>query len=85
MTGDGTYNEQKRVMKEKGLGYAMAIRNSTLQRGECIMAYGAYYLPSLVYVTPATTLSYKECEDVLMIFIEQDLIPKEDKGAYNHV
>jgi hypothetical protein len=21
----------------------------------------------------------------VMIFIEQDLIPKEDKGAYNHV
>jgi hypothetical protein len=21
----------------------------------------------------------------MMIFIEQDLIPKEDKGAYNHV
>jgi hypothetical protein len=34
MTGDGTSNEHKRVMKEKGLAYAMAIRNSTLQRGE---------------------------------------------------
>jgi hypothetical protein len=64
MTGDGTSNEQKRVMKEKGLAYAMAIRNSNLQRGECSMAYGAYYLPSLAYGTPATTLSYKECEDV---------------------
>jgi hypothetical protein len=28
------------------------------------MDYGAYYMPSLVYGTPATTLSYKECEDV---------------------
>jgi hypothetical protein len=64
MTGDGTSNEHKRVMKEKGLDYAIEIRNSTLQRGECSMAYGAYYMPSLVYVTPATTLSYKECEDV---------------------
>jgi hypothetical protein len=42
----------------------MAIRNSTLQGGECSMAYGTYYLPSLAYGTPATTLSYKECEDV---------------------
>jgi hypothetical protein len=33
MTGDGTSNEHKLVMKEKGLAYAMAIRNSTLQRG----------------------------------------------------
>jgi hypothetical protein len=64
MTGDGTSNEHKRVMKEKGLAYAMVIRKSTLQRGECSMAYGTYYLPSLVCGTPATTLSYKECEDV---------------------
>jgi hypothetical protein len=40
MTGDGTSNEHKRVMKEKGLDYAMVIRNSTLQRGECSMDYG---------------------------------------------
>jgi hypothetical protein len=64
MTGDGTSNEHKRVMKEKRLAYAMAIGNSTLQRGECSMAYGVYYLPRLAYGTPATTLSYKECEDV---------------------
>jgi hypothetical protein len=64
MTGDGTSNEHKRVMNEKGLAYAMALRNSTLQRGECSMTYGAYYLPSLEYGTPATTLSYKEYEDV---------------------
>jgi hypothetical protein len=64
MTGDGTSDEHKRVMNKKGLAYAMEIRNSTLKRGECSMAYGAYYLPSLEYDTPATTLSYKECEDV---------------------
>jgi hypothetical protein len=64
MTGDGTSNEHKRVMKEKWMAYAMAIRNSTLQRGECSMAYGAYCIPSLVYGTPATTLSYRECEYV---------------------
>jgi hypothetical protein len=51
-------------MKEKGLAYAIAIGKSTLQRGECSMDYGAYYLPSLAYGTPATILSYKECEDV---------------------
>jgi hypothetical protein len=28
------------------------------------MAYSAYYMPILAYDTPATTLSYKECEDV---------------------
>jgi hypothetical protein len=62
-------------MNEKGLAYAMAIRNSTLQRGECSMAYGAYYLPSLAYGTPATTLSYKECEDVQRAVIAA-ILPK---------
>jgi hypothetical protein len=38
MTGDGTSNEHLRVMNKKGLAYVMAIRNSTLQRGEGIMA-----------------------------------------------
>jgi hypothetical protein len=28
------------------------------------MAYGAYYMPSLTYGTPAKTISYKECEDI---------------------
>jgi hypothetical protein len=64
MTGDGNSNEHKRVMKEKWLAYAMAIRNSTLHRGECSMAYGAKYMPSIAYGTPETTLAYKECEDV---------------------
>jgi hypothetical protein len=27
----------------------------------------------------------KEMEYSVMIFIEQDLIPKKDRGAYNHV
>jgi hypothetical protein len=31
MTGDGTSNEHLRVMNEKGLAYAIVIRNSTLQ------------------------------------------------------
>jgi hypothetical protein len=75
MTGDGTSNEYLRVMNEKGLAYVMVIRNSTLQLGECSMAYGAYYLPSLAYGTPATTLSYKECEDVQRAVIAA-ILPK---------
>jgi hypothetical protein len=47
----------------------------TLQRGECSMAYSAYYLPSLAYGTPATTLSYKECEDVQWAVIAA-ILPK---------
>jgi hypothetical protein len=59
MTGDGTSTEHERVMMEKGLEYATEIINSNIQRGECSMAYGAYYTPSLDYGTPATTLSYR--------------------------
>jgi hypothetical protein len=64
MTGDGTSTEHKRVMMEKGVDYATAIINSTLQNIECSMAYGAYYMPSLAYGTRSTALSYKECEDI---------------------
>jgi hypothetical protein len=53
MTGDRNSNEHKLVMMKKGLDYAMAIRNSTLQRGECSMAYGEYYMPSMAYGTPS--------------------------------
>jgi hypothetical protein len=28
------------------------------------MAYNAFYMPSLGYVTPATTLTKKDCEDI---------------------
>jgi hypothetical protein len=62
-------------MNEKGLAYAMAIRNSTLQRGECRMAYGAYYLLILEYGTPTTTLSNKECEDIQRAVIAA-ILPK---------
>jgi hypothetical protein len=75
MTGDGTSNEHLQVMHEKGLAYAMAIRNITLQRGECSMTYGAYYLPNLEYGTPAATLPYKECEDVQRAVIAA-ILPK---------
>jgi hypothetical protein len=75
MIGDGISNEHLRVMNEKGLAYAMAIRNSTLQRGECSMSYGAYYLPSLAYGTPVTTLSYNECEDVQRA-VMAEILPK---------
>jgi hypothetical protein len=83
MTGDGTSNEHLRVMNEKGLAYAMAIRNSTLQRGECSMAYGAYYLPSLAYGTPGTTLSCKECEDVQRAVIAA-IRPKRESSVTPH-
>jgi hypothetical protein len=60
--GDGKCNAQKKVMKEKAVLHGEAIRSSTMWRGEIGMAYYAFYMPSLGYGTPATTLSKKECE-----------------------
>jgi hypothetical protein len=64
MTSDGTSSEHTRVMVEKGVKYATAIRNSMMQRRECSMACDVYYISRLAYSTPATTVSYKECEDI---------------------
>jgi hypothetical protein len=34
------------------------------QRGEYSIAYGSYYMPSLAYSMPASSLTTKECEDI---------------------
>jgi hypothetical protein len=52
------------MLLDKGVVYAEAITNSTFQCGECSSAYGAYYIPSLAYSTPASSLMTKECEDI---------------------
>jgi hypothetical protein len=51
-------------MKEKAILYGEAIRSSTIWRGESSMAYNSFYMPSLGYGTPATTLSMKDCEEI---------------------
>jgi hypothetical protein len=64
ISGDGKCNAQKKAMKKKAILYGEAIRSSTMWRGESGMAYNAFYMPSLGYGTPATTLSKKECEEI---------------------
>jgi hypothetical protein len=64
MTGDGTYTAHKKVMKEKASLYATAITRSSVWKGESGLAYNSFYLPSIGYGTPATTLSQKECYDI---------------------
>jgi hypothetical protein len=39
------------------------------------MAFGAYFMPSLAYGTQATTLAYKECEDIQRPLVS-DILPK---------
>jgi hypothetical protein len=64
ISGDGKCNAQKKAMKEKAILYGEAIRSRTMWRGESGMAYNAFYMPSLGYGTPATTLLKKECEEM---------------------
>jgi hypothetical protein len=64
ISGDGKCNAQKKAMKEKAILYGEAIRSSTMLIGEISMEYNAFYMPSLGYGTPATTLSMKDCEEI---------------------
>jgi hypothetical protein len=64
LQGDGKKNSHKKVMREKAEAYGEAINGSLLQRGDSITAYNCYYMPSTAYVTPTTTLSFKECDDL---------------------
>jgi hypothetical protein len=75
ISGDGKCNAQKKAMKEKAILYDEAIRCSTMWKGESSMAYNAFYMPSLGYGTPATTLSMKDCEEI-QIPVVNAILPK---------
>jgi hypothetical protein len=64
MSGDGKCEAHKKVMIYKTLLYSNAIRNSTMWRGESAVAYNSFYIPSLGYGVPATTLTKEEYEDI---------------------
>jgi hypothetical protein len=64
MSGDGKCEAHKKVMTDKALLYRNAIRNSTMWRGDSAVAYNSFYMPSLGYGVPATTLTKEECEDI---------------------
>jgi hypothetical protein len=64
MTGDGTCTAHKKVMTEKASLYATAIQRSAIWKGESGLAYNSFYLPSIGYGTPATTLTQQECYNI---------------------
>jgi hypothetical protein len=64
MTCDGACTAHKKVMKEKASLYATVITRSSVWKGESGLAYNSFYLPSIGYGTPATTLSQQECYDI---------------------
>jgi hypothetical protein len=64
LQGDGKTDSHKKVMREKAEAYGEVISGSLLQRGESSAVYNCYYMPSIGYGTPATTVSFKECDDL---------------------
>jgi hypothetical protein len=60
ITGDGTCSAHKKVMTEKEALYATDIQCSSLWKGESGLAYNSFYLPSLGFGTPTTTLIQQE-------------------------
>jgi hypothetical protein len=75
ITGDGTCSAHKKVMTEKASLYATAIRCSSMWKGEYGLAYNSFYLPSLGYGTPATTLTQQECYNIQKVVVNA-ILPK---------
>jgi hypothetical protein len=64
ISGDGKCTAQKKAMKEKAILFGEAMMSSTTWRGESGMEYNAFYMRSMGYGTPATTLTNKDCEEI---------------------
>jgi hypothetical protein len=64
MTGDGTCTAHKKVVTEKASLYATAIQRSSVLKGDSGLAYNSFYLPSIGYGTPATTLTQQESYNI---------------------
>jgi hypothetical protein len=64
MSGYGKCEAHKKLMIDKSFMYRNAICSSTMWRGERAVAYNSFYMPSLGYGVPATTLVKEECEDI---------------------
>jgi hypothetical protein len=64
MSDDGKCEAHKKVITDKAILYINAIRSSTMWRVESAVAYTSFYMPSLGYGVPVTTLKKEECEDI---------------------
>jgi hypothetical protein len=64
MTGDGTCTAHKKVMTGKASLYTTVIQRSSVWKGESGLAYNSFYLLSIGYGTPATTVIQQECYNI---------------------
>jgi hypothetical protein len=77
ISDDGKYIAQKKAMIEKAILFGEAIKSITMWRGKSGMAYNSFYMLSLGYGTPATTLTNKDCEEIQKLIVNA-IIPKMD-------
>jgi hypothetical protein len=64
LNGDGTSTGHKRVMMDKIRLYSDAVDSSKLWKSESSLAYNSFYMKSIGYGTPETSLSYQECNNM---------------------
>jgi hypothetical protein len=64
LNGDGTSTGHKQVMMYKIILYSEAVDSITLSKSESRLAYNAFYMKSIGYGTPTTSLSYQEYDDM---------------------
>jgi hypothetical protein len=64
MIGYGTCSANKKVITGKASLYATAIQSSSVWKEKSGLALNSFYLPSLGYGTPATTLTQQECYNI---------------------
>jgi hypothetical protein len=65
----GASMAHKKVMTDESVLYGEATTQSTLQHGERGMSYNSFYMPSLAYDTPSTSLTVKECTDLQKLVV----------------
>jgi hypothetical protein len=75
LCGDGTSCAHKKATRENAIKYGEAIKSSSLQRGECTMAYNSCYMASLGYVKTAKYLSMDECKEIQKTPVNE-ILPK---------
>jgi hypothetical protein len=75
VSGERKCEAHKKVMIDMAILCSNAIRNSMMWRGESAVAYNSFYMSSLGYGVPATTLTKEECEDIQRPVVN-DILPK---------
>jgi hypothetical protein len=75
LNGDGTSTGHKRVIMDKIRLYSEAVDSSKLWKSEASLVYNAFYMKSIGYGTPETSLSYQECDNMQKSVVNS-ILPK---------